>query len=227
MSSTHPTGEERRLHDIARQYRSLGYKVAVSPSAKQLPRFLSKFRPDILAERPDESVVVEVKSSSRKRGTDYWRALTRVIGKHPGWRVELVVDGPSQHEIPQTINRDIPQTINKELVIKRLQEGRLLAEQGLLAASLLITWSALEAAMRLASSSYEIDLPDLRPGTVISRLYTDGVIEREEYDFLLDCMEMRNAVAHGFYKGKVRRVPLKKLEDLALRLLQSNPPLAI
>jgi hypothetical protein len=218
MSSSHPTGEESRLHDIAQQYRSLGYKVAVSPSAKQLPRFLSKFRPDILAERPDESVVVEMKSSSRTRGTDYWRALTKVIGKHPGWRVELVVDDPSQ--------REIPQTINKELITQRLQEGRLLAEQGLLAASLLITWSALEAAMRLAGSSYEIDLPDLRPATVISRLYTDGVIDREEYDFLLDCMQMRNAVAHGFYKGKVRRVPLKKLEHIAFRLLQSDPPSA-
>jgi|ERR1044072_7624305 uncharacterized protein YutE (UPF0331/DUF86 family) len=203
--------EESRLRDIAEQYTQRGYKVTVSPRAKQLPRFLSRFQPDLVAEGADESVVIEVKSSGKVRGSDYWKELSKVVQQHPGWRLELVFNSSSESKMPATIKQ--------EQIRQRLQEGQQLAEQGMLAAALLITWSATEAAMRLASKKYEIELPDLRPPTVISRLYTDGVIERKEYDFLLDCTQLRNNIAHGFYEGKIKPSVIKKLEGLTSRLL--------
>jgi uncharacterized protein YutE (UPF0331/DUF86 family) len=110
--------------------------------------------------------------------------------------------------------------MNKELVRQRLQEGQRVAEQGMLAASLLITWSAVEAAMRLAAKQNEIDVPDQRPAVLISRLYTDGLLDRNEYDLLIDLFGVRNAVAHGFYQGKIRKSVPKKLQQIALRLLE-------
>ena len=211
MSSSGVSTDEARLYDIAEGYKQRGYKVTVSPAAKQLPKFLSRFKPDIVAEGPGESVVVEVKSPNRQRGTDYWKELSTVVQKHSGWRLELVLNGPSK--------RGVPVTMDEGLVRKRLEEGRRLADQGMLAASLLITWSAAEAAMRLASKHNEIDLPDLRPATVITRLYTDGLVEREEYDFLLECMRVRSTVAHGFEQGRIRSSSLKRLQNISLRLL--------
>ena len=210
MANSGVSAEEARLYDIAEGYKQRGYKVTVSPPAKQLPKFLSKFRPDIVAEGPRESVVVEVRSPERQRGIDYWRELSTVVQKHPGWRIELVVNGASKR---------VPETMSEKLVRKRIEEGQKLGEDGLFAASLLIIWSAAEAAMRLASPRNEIELPDLRPTTVISRLYTDGVIEREEYDFLLESLRMRNTVAHGFEHGKVKASSLKRLQHISLRLL--------
>jgi REase_AHJR-like protein len=213
MTTSNVSSEESRLYDIAEEYKQRGYKVYVSPPPKRLPKFLSKFRPDIVAEGPNESVVIEVKSSGKVRGTDYWKELSSVVQQHPGWRLELIVN--------DTTTRQPPETINKELIKERLKEGQQLAEKGMLAASLLITWSAAEAAMRLASKHYEIELPDLRPATVISRLYSDGLLERDEYDFLLDCMRVRNAVAHGFYEGRIKLSFLKRLQRITLRLLES------
>jgi uncharacterized protein YutE (UPF0331/DUF86 family) len=213
MSSTNVVGDEARLFDVAEKYRQRGYRVTVSPHAKELPRFLSKFKPDIVAEGPDESVVIEVKSSGKKRNTDYWRELSRVVQSHPRWRLEFVVDASK---------RAVRETIHEEQIRERLEEGRRLAERRMFAAALLISWSAAEAAMRLASEAHEIELPDLRPAAVISRLYTDGVLERDEYDFLLELMAVRNAVAHGFYQGKIRTIVLKKLQQIALRLLQQS-----
>jgi uncharacterized protein YutE (UPF0331/DUF86 family) len=212
MTSTNVSSEESRLHDIAEEYKQRGYKVTVSPSPKRLPRFLSKFRPDLVAEGPNDSVVIEVKSSNKVRGTDYWRALSTVVQQHPGWRLELVVNDKTGSQKPESIN--------EELIKQRLQEGQQLSQKGMLAASLLITWSAAEAAMRLASKHHEIDLPDLRPATVISKLYTDGLLERSEYDFLIDCMRIRNAIAHGFYEGRIKQSFLKRLPQITLRLLQ-------
>lgn len=203
--------DETRLFSVAEKYRQLGYKVTVSPPSKELPRFLSRFKPDIVAEGPDESVVIEATSSGKERGAAYWKELSRVVQRQPRWRLELVADASK---------RRMRQTMTKELAKKRLVEGQRLAEQGMLAASLLITWSAVEAAMRLAAKRYEIDLPDQRPAVVISRLYTDGVLERQEYDFLVDAFGVRNAVAHGFDQEKIRRTVLKKLQQIGLRLLE-------
>lgn len=213
MSSSGVRAEEARLYDIAEGYKQRGYKVTVSPPAKQLPKFLSRFKPDIVAEGPRESVVIEVRSPSRQRGTDYWKDLSTVVQKHPGWRLELVLNGPSK--------RGVSETMDEGLVRKRLDEGQKLAELGMLAASLLITWSAAEAAMRLASKHNEIALPDLSPATVITRLYSDGLIGREEYDFLLESMRMRNTVGHGFDQGRIKRSSLKRLQHISLQLLQS------
>ena len=210
MASSVVRTEDARLYDIAEEYRKRGYKVTVSPPAKKLPKFLSRFRPDIVAEGAGESVVVESPSPSRKRGSDYWTELSTAVQKHPGWRLELVINGSPER---------VPKTLDERLLRKRLEEGQRLAEQGMLAAALLITWSAAEAAMRFACRHNEIDLPDLRPATVITRLYTDGVIEREEYDFLLKSMRMRNACAHGFEQGRIRASSLKRLQQISLRLL--------
>ena len=211
MSSSIVIKDESGLSSVAERYRQLGYKVMVSPPSKKLPRFLSKFRPDIVAEGPDESVVVEVTSSVKERGAAYWKELARVVQRHPKWRLELITGAAK---------RRMRQTMNQELVRERLQEGQRLAEQGMLAASLLITWSAVEAAMRLAAKRNEIDLPDQRPAVLISRLYTDGVLERQEYDFLLDVFRVRNAIAHGFDQERVRRTVLKKLQQIGLHLLE-------
>jgi REase_AHJR-like protein len=211
MTSANVSSGESRLYDIAEEYKQRGYRVTVSPSPKRLPRFLSKFKPDIVAEGPNESVVIEVKTSDKVRGADYWRELSSVVQQHPGWRLEFVVNDTSKSQKPETIN--------KELIKERLQEGQQLFQQQMLEASLLIIWSAVEAAMRLASKNHEIDLPDLRPATVISRLYSDGLLERNEYDFLLECMRIRNAVAHGFYEGRIKQGFLKRLQQITLRLL--------
>lgn len=212
MTSINITREERRLYDIAQDYERRGYTVTVSPSPKRLPKFLSKFRPDIVAEGPNESVVVEVKSPNKVRGIDYWRELNSIVKQHPGWRIELVINDQSSNKRPKSIN--------KESINERLQQGQQLAQQGMLSASLLITWAAAEASMRFASKNHEVELPDFRPATLITRLYSDGLLARNEYDFLIRCMRITDAIAHGFHEGQIRQGMLKRLRLLALRLLE-------
>jgi hypothetical protein len=91
----------------------------------------------------------------------------------------------------------------------------------MLEAALLITWSASEAAMRLVCKKQKVDLPDFRPATLITRLYTDGIIEREEYDQLMRTMHMRSAVAHGLRQDGVDAEAIEQLRQLTLRLLRS------
>ena len=51
----------QKVREVAAEYEAQGYKVLVEPSPAKLPEFLEGFHPDLIAQGPNESVVVEVK----------------------------------------------------------------------------------------------------------------------------------------------------------------------
>src|SRR5260370_6130475 len=103
MSISNKCMEERCVYDSAEEYKQRGYAVTVSPPPKRLPELLSKFTPDIVAEGPNESVVIEVKSVSKVRGVNYWKELSSIVRQHPGWRFQLVVNNVSSLRPSATI----------------------------------------------------------------------------------------------------------------------------
>ena len=54
--------EERRVQEIAREYRDKGYEVVIRPGRSQLPDFLADYSPDVLACGENENLIVEVGS---------------------------------------------------------------------------------------------------------------------------------------------------------------------
>jgi hypothetical protein len=113
-----------------------------------------------------------------------------------------------------------PATIALSEIETRLRDGRRLVEAKMLPAALLVTWSATEAAMRRAAKKHRVDVPDFRPATLITRLYTDGLLDREDYDQLMHYMRLRNTVAHGFREDALDASSVEQLSGLALRILQ-------
>ena len=57
--------ERLRMKEVAERYRSRGYDVLVEPSL-ELPDGM-RFRPDILARRGDETIVIEVRNATTIR----------------------------------------------------------------------------------------------------------------------------------------------------------------
>jgi Holliday junction resolvase len=213
MTTRSVTTDDRLLEEVAENYRQRGYRVIIAPSSKQLPVFLRAYRPDIVAESSDESVVVEVKPHGTAPEQTDWGELAKTVQQHPGWRLELVVGSD--------LDRSENLVIDQREIEARLQEGLQLSNANMFEAALLITWSASEAAMRWVCKKQKVDLPDFRPATLITRLYTDGIIAREEYDQLMRFMHMRNAVAHGLRQDGVDAEAIEQLHHLALRLLRS------
>jgi uncharacterized protein YutE (UPF0331/DUF86 family) len=213
MATGNVTAEHKRLRDVAEDYRQRGYRVTVEPSGIQLPDFLRAYRLDMIAESPDESVVIEIRSRGTAPEKTDWAELAKTVQQHPGWRLELIVGSD--------LDKSAVAVIDRSEIEARLQEGLRLGETNMLDAALLITWSAAEAAMRLVGKKQKVDLPDSRPATIISRLYTDGIIEREEYDRLMRTTHMRNAVAHGLRQDGVDAELIEQLRQLTLRLLRS------
>ncbi len=180
----------KAVDEIAEKYERQGYRVTVEPTQEELPDFLKAYRPDLIAERQDGSVVVEVKAEGKERPTDYWQELAALLSHRPDWRFDLVVANSEQAGGKESISLEELHTL--------LKEGEDLEQRGRREAALLVTWPAVEAALRFAAQSHDVELPDFSPRTLISRLYSDGVLDEHDYQALRQGLMARNAVAHGF-----------------------------
>jgi hypothetical protein len=88
-AQTQSTGE-RTLRRVASSYRKQGYRVTSPPPTDALPPFLHDCQPDLIAEREDDHVVVEVKPAGSLKGANDLVELAERVAAQPGWRLELV-----------------------------------------------------------------------------------------------------------------------------------------
>ena len=186
--STINESERVRLESIAAEYLKQGYDVRLEPRQGDLPDFLAGFEPDLIASRKGDSIVVEVKTR-RELSTPLAAHLEDAVQNRPGWRFELIIDGAApEHQ----------QTLNAKQIRALLEESTVLERRKHWAAALLVLWSAIEGALRLLAKRENVELESLTPGYVLTRLYSLGLLGREQYKTLDAMMRQRKQVAHGY-----------------------------
>lgn len=89
--------ERQRIERIAEEYRSKGYDVLVEPSGPDLPPFLGNHRPDLIARRGDERLVIELKPSPSEAEPGRVRGLAEKIEREPGWKFVLIATTSAAH----------------------------------------------------------------------------------------------------------------------------------
>jgi len=211
--------ERSQLQTVGRRYRRQGYTVIVEPRGDDLPPFLARFTPDLIAYNDRESVVVEVKARrDLPTSTDIVDLATAVDGRD-GWRFDLALVKPERTPLVA----DDADALTRHEIGSRLDEARQLARGRQNDAALLLAWSAIEAALRLVARQQRIALDDEQPAYVIKQLYTLGVLSRRDYEVLRQGLETRDTIAHGFRPARMEPSLVDDLADLAEQLLQARP----
>jgi hypothetical protein len=90
MASQPLSRGQRALKRVAADYRQQGYRVLAPATADVLPAFLHDCQPDLIAERDDDHVVVEIKAAGSLKGANELVVLAERVEKQPGWRLELI-----------------------------------------------------------------------------------------------------------------------------------------
>lgn len=90
---------QRKLKGLETEYLRKGYRVLRSSELGPNLEFLRRYRPDLVAERDDDHVVIEVKSARSLKGSNQLRELAETIAAQPGWRFELVTVGADTEEL--------------------------------------------------------------------------------------------------------------------------------
>jgi hypothetical protein len=192
--------KRERLRSVASEYESQGYEVKLQPPPDDLPEFLTGFELDLIATGKGETVIVEVKTRNDLKNEQSVSALENALRNRPGWRFELIIDGPA------TERRE---TLPATQIRASLDEADELQQHGHLSAALLLLWSATEGALRLLATRENIELESLAPGYVLKRLYTLGLLGREQYQILDEIMRLRNQAAHGFQVSVTAKDPTR------------------
>lgn len=186
---TSPQTEADLLDELVHQYRRNGYEVRRDAS---LPPPLESFRADLIVERDDEMIVVEVKDSTRitKDSERRLSELAATINALPGWTFELVTFAPPPDRSSGGASH----------IHAWLRQAREVAPISRLA-SILVASTAIEATLRhLDLSSAEDDRParGINAPGLIRRLQVDGRISDNQADRLLNFWRVRSAAAHGY-----------------------------
>ncbi|MEG3436274.1 hypothetical protein V0288_04010 [Pannus brasiliensis CCIBt3594] len=183
-----------QLLKVANDYKAKGFEVIFQPQTEDLPDFMKNYRPDLLARRGEESVIVEVKSRSSldSATAQYLSSLSREIKKHPGWTFQLVMINPEKIDN----NSEAVYSWKLAEIEKKFANARQLIQYP--EAAILYLWSLIEALLRLLAEKEEVSIREVNPSYLIKKLTVEGVIDRNEYQMLTNAFSLRNALAHGF-----------------------------
>ena len=209
--------ERQRARAIAEEYRRRGYEVIEQPSPEQLPKFLVGYHPDVLVQRGDEAIIVEVKSRSSLTKDPRIRELARLVQAEPHWTFELVLVGEEE----QLAAPEGARPFERGDILQALETAARLVVSGFSEAALLLAWSAAEATVRLLSEGEGIVLEGFNPLSILTQATSNGIISRDEYSFLAKVMKYRNALAHGFKTIDFDPALADELISLTKRLLHS------
>jgi hypothetical protein len=197
---------------VAEDYRRRGYDVQVEPGPNALPEFLRDFHPDLIARKPGESVVVEVKVGTQTSVAEQLREIAERVNQQPGWRFSLVFADAGR---PDQFTEAEPASL--AVIEDRVRNAEALIRAGQNEAAFLLLWSALEGTLRLLGGRAHLPLASLPPSTLIRELYSAGEISREQFETLLGLLPVRNQLVHGF--GSQQDVDTERLRLVVGSLL--------
>jgi uncharacterized protein YutE (UPF0331/DUF86 family) len=113
-------------------------------------------------------------------------------------------------------------SFGRQDILRSIEEAEKLLGSGFSEAALLLAWSTLEATVRLLTEEEGIALDSLTPTDILKQAVSNGVISREDYNFLMNTMKYRNALAHGFKPSDFDSALVEDLLSTTKRLLEST-----
>jgi HEPN domain-containing protein len=211
---------KEQLEQVAERYRGKGYRVIQNPTPDDLPSFAKDFKVEILATRPDGNVLASAKATATEFDKDKNLAhYADTIAMQQGWRYDVFVLG-SQSASP--ISGDITDSSDDEIE-RTLASADHLLVAGFSPQALIVSWAALEAAMRQTLRALgEKTEWGTSPRSLINELLSSGIVTRSEFQEIEEFFSMRNAIAHGYSGQKVDPNSVRSLTSIARRLIEES-----
>lgn len=212
--------EEKKVKELATEYKKKGYQVFMYPTEDQTPKFLKGYKPDLIAKNEFEKIIFEIKSQYSIRNSDKLKDYLELISKKEDWTFELVLTNPRKRTIDP--GEEIFHTSNKEIQTK-LEEVRRLIELNFVEPAFLMLWSIFEAVSRPLINEFKKSKTTATL-SIIKELFSYGLINRNDYKNLEMLFKERNNLIHGFYrKGqKITKIKVVQFEKIIVNLRRNN-----
>jgi hypothetical protein len=209
------------LNDVADSYRARGYEVVVEPGPDALPDFAKDFKVEILAKRGDGCVLATAKKNHSDFEADHeLPRYAEIIQKHPGWRYDLMVMGPEIEPLPIKGEAREP---SEEDIRRALTDVERMLQAGFVSQALIAAWAVLETALRrrLQAEGEEAGW-ESSPRSMLSELYSSGMLENSVFRELETLFQVRRALIHGFTIPAIENSAVLFLVETAQMLLDES-----
>lgn len=216
MSAIPQDSGAAKVAELARSYEAQGFAVKTEPMVGDIPFDLAGYRPDLLAEKEGQHLIVEVKKAGVPLSVDRLQALAGTIRQHAGWRFVLV---PADEEGPSQPFTNAGEVVSWPAVTERAKRAGHLLELGETEAAFLMLWSALEAMLRRHAEQIALPIERLPTSALLNYLYSQGELSHEQFQQALAALKVRNRLAHGFEAREASR-EARPLYTLVETLLQ-------
>ena len=196
MESKNIQGIQRKIKEIAKDYKSKGYEVFIEPNYSILPDFLRNFNADLIALSENDNVIVEVKSSDSQIDYKILEELANIVNSKQNWRFEMVFTNPKkQSNLSNSLT-----LIDSVKIDSRLVDINNLVENNSLEPAFLLGWATLEASIRtkLITLKFKEEILQKAPLHLLKSLYSLGVINQTQLKKLEVLNQKRNQIIHGF-----------------------------
>lgn len=190
--------ERREVMATARRYRRDGYEVSGPDRWLNKPSFLGDIVPDLIAERDDDKVVIEIKDAAAVRGSNDIVEIAERVAKQPGWRFELIA------------LRTIDPSLRPDLAFAGESVARLV-EDGFLKPAYVMVYAAIENIIASWGAHRKRRPADLSPTDALKQLVVKGVIDQPTYDAVRLARARRNALMHNPAESEPERGDIEAL----------------
>lgn len=205
--------------ELVRTYQRQGYQVYAEPgeAAARIPFDLNGYRPDLLAEKGEEHLLIEVRSDQVPLPIERFQDLTLRVRQHPGWR--FVVATPSRQNPAQLLGVT-DELLSWQAAQAHVATAQLLLTQGQSEAAFLVAWTGLEALLRRHAEQVALPIDRQSSLTLLKYLYSQGELSMSHYDQALEMLALRNRLAHGYQAVQPVEPAARQLLTLLTDLLQ-------
>lgn len=179
---------------VAKRYEDQGYTVIFEPSQSDIPFTLHGYRPDLLATKGSERLLVEVKRAGTRFDTSRYVSIGEEAARH-GWKFMLVTVTPEQLSDPTDVPADVPEV---EAIRVRLEEiDQLHTAMRNPTLVLPALWVAYISALKIVCQKENIRLGEISDLSLINRAYSEGILSIDEYKNARMLLQLRNEAVHS------------------------------
>ena len=185
---------EQRIESTAQELLANGYKVSIEPLVADLPFELGGYRPNLIATKDAEGIVLEIQTTLNRLSVDRFQDISERVATHHGWRFLLItLDDTSEQILPSSGN-ELPSwhELNTRLVTLNM-----LIEDLLFEPAILYLWSILEAAFRKRSIAQNLPISRFPTKQLLNHTFSSGEISISEFDLFKTSLEIRDKISHG------------------------------
>jgi len=183
--------KQQTVQSTANDLKKQGYVVVIEPDSSSIPFDLKQYRPDILATRGDENLIIDIKTRGSRRSIERYQEIAEIVGSHENWRFMLSTIDATASGYSST-NHPSVEALNQ--MLSKLDS---LLSGNNYDLALPYLWSVYIAGMRIAGEHSAIPIDATSDRSVLDYMYSLGELSSDEYEFARSFLELRNKAVHS------------------------------